>query len=114
MLCRNKVFQTFANVVLFAAALASGKVCAAESEVPDPNFEKAPRWDNTFNLKTWAGYKDNVLFSHEHAVDSPLVAAGLDALLWRLPENGWEYLILGSGEYIRYLPGQQVDKEVTV
>jgi len=55
-----------------------------------------------------------VLFSNQHRVESPFLAAGLDVLLWRLPENGWEYLILGTGEYLRYLPSQEVvDKEAT-
>ena len=76
-------------------------------------LEKFPRWDNTFNLKTWSGYKDNVLLSHQRAADSPFVAGGLDVLLWRLPENGWECLLLGSGEYIRYVPGGRVDKEIS-
>ncbi|MCI0538166.1 MAG: hypothetical protein L0Z50_23415 [Verrucomicrobiales bacterium] len=110
---RSQALQALANVALAASALAFGRVWAAENVAIDPDLEKAPLWDNTFNLKTWSGYKDNVLFSPENAVESPFVAVGLDALLWRLPADGWEYLIVASGEYIRYVPGEQVDQEAT-
>jgi hypothetical protein len=74
---------------------------------------KSSRWDNTFDLKTWSGYKDNVLFGHERRLESPFIAGGIDTLFWRQPGNGWEFLILGSGEYLRYLPGATVEKEAT-
>lgn len=72
---------------------------------------KIPRWDTTINVKSWAGYKDNVLFSHQQPRDSAFLAAGLDLFLWRLPENGREFLLIGSGEYLRYLPGNIAEDE---
>ena len=72
-----------------------------------------PAWDPTLNLKTWWGYKDNVLLSREHAIGSAFAAGGIDLLLWRLPRNGWEVILLGSGEYVRYFSADEVDKEVT-
>jgi hypothetical protein len=70
-------------------------------------------WNNSYNVRSWFGYKDNVLLGERSTVDSAFVAGGLDALFWRMPINGWEYLIFGTGDYIRYLPGKEVDKEVT-
>src|SRR5439155_6283335 len=113
MLGSNKLLWTCMRMLLMGSWLVAIGARAAQKDEIDAELEKISHWDNTFNLRTWSGYKDNVLFGHEHAVESAFVAAGFDALLWRLPDNGWEYLILGSGEYIRYVPGQQVDKEAT-
>jgi hypothetical protein len=73
-----------------------------------------PHWSNTYNVRSWFGFKDNVLLGRNAAMESPFIAGGLDALLWRLPVNGWEYLFLATGDYIRYLPGEEVNKEVTL
>src|SRR5262245_7154503 len=111
MSCHRKAFQTFVMVVLFIPLPAPKKACGAEGENSDLNLEKIPPWEKIFNLRTWSGYNDNWLFSHERALERPFLAAGLDFLLWRLPDNGWEYLLIGSGDYIRYIPAQPVDKE---
>ena len=70
-------------------------------------------WVKIFDTHLWAGYKDNVLLASRNVEESPFIAGGFDVTLFRVPENGWEYLVLGSGEYIRYLKAEDVDQEAT-
>jgi hypothetical protein len=110
----KQVLLALANLALLVSPVSGGELGGAAAEESDLDLlEPIPAWDNSFNLKTWSGYKDNVLFSPEQPVASPFVAGGLDFLLWRLPEDGRDFLILGSGEYIRYLRGERVDKEAS-
>jgi hypothetical protein len=70
-------------------------------------------WVKSVDLRLWSGYKDNVLLSDRNQIGSPFVAGGLDLMFYRLPVNGWEYLILSSSEYWRYLSASKVDQEAT-
>jgi hypothetical protein len=76
---------------------------------------EAPRhWEQTFNLRTWSGYKDNVLLGNQQTVESPFLAGGADYFLWRMPSNGWDYTLFLTADYIRYLNDEHVDDETTV
>jgi hypothetical protein len=97
----------FLRVSCFACLLFGISLYAEDADSAPSN------WNNSYNVRSWFGYKDNVLLGEHANVDSVFVAGGLDALFWRMPVNGWEYLIFGTGDYIRYLPGKEVDKEVT-
>ncbi len=87
---------------------------AAESDLDVPEELKLPSfWVKSFDLRAWSGYKDNVLLSDFNIIDSPFVAGGLDLMFYRLPVDGWEYLLLSSAEYVRYLSAPEVDQEAT-
>jgi hypothetical protein len=64
--CPLNGIKWIASAAVAAWAGTAGHVRAAENET-DLNLETFPSWDNTFTLRTWSGYKDNVLFSHENA-----------------------------------------------
>jgi hypothetical protein len=54
-----------------------------------------------------------VLLSELHVVGSPFIAGGLDLTLYRIPVDGWEYLFLSSGDYVRYFDVSAVPHEAT-
>ena len=98
----------FFFILTWIAAICRG---GAEARLEPGN--QVGRWNNTYTLKTWSGYKDNVLFSAQHPVGSPFAAIGADVFLWRPPEQSWDVVLLASGEYTCYIPGSEVTKEVT-
>lgn len=65
--------------------------------------DEIPRWDTTVNLRSWGGYKDNVTFNHNRPASSGYLGAGLDFFLWKLPGDGAEIQVIGTGEFLRYL-----------
>ncbi|MBM3831775.1 MAG: hypothetical protein FJ403_00570 [Verrucomicrobia bacterium] len=107
---REKIIGPDRYAVLFAIALVFwGRGFAQESGATPP---PSP-WNNIYNIRSWAGYKDNVLLGNRSTVDNAFVAGGLDALLWRMPVNGCEYFFFGTADYLRYFPGDEVNKELT-
>jgi hypothetical protein len=80
------------------------------SRASDTN--SAPLWIQSHEARVWAGYKDNVLLGYNNTTGSPLVAGGVDLIFFRLPSNGWEYLLMGSAEYVRYLSAREAEQEV--
>lgn len=68
-------------------------------------------WVRTFDPRLRVGFKDNVLLSNRNPVESPFGALGLDLTLYRLPVDGWEYLLLTSGDYVRYFDAGSVNEE---
>jgi hypothetical protein len=83
---------------------------AEEPELLSP--EKLPSaWIKTLEARTWAGYKDNVLLGNLNVIGSPLVAGGLDLMFYRLPVDGWEYLVLSSADYTYYPSAPQANPE---
>ena len=113
MYCWPKYFINSVSRAAFLYTMMCRCLQLSAAEITDAELAQLSRWDNTFNLKGWSGFRDNILFSNKDRVESPFVATGLDMLLWRLPENGWEVLVLGSGEYLRYLSAPRVQKEAT-
>jgi hypothetical protein len=101
----NRPLSWFFFLLLFAVSAS-----AAESETEE-DLRLPSVWVTSFEPRVWAGYKDNVLLAHQNPVDSALLGGALDATFYRLPIDGWEYLFLASGEYVRYLNASQVDQE---
>jgi hypothetical protein len=94
---------------LSLASFLSGFTSAAQdSELTPPSL-----WLQSHEIRTWSGYKDNVLLGHRNTVGSPLVAGGLDLMFFRLPAEGWEYMFLGSAEYTHYFAAGEVEREAT-
>ncbi|WCJ58460.1 hypothetical protein NXS98_12090 [Fontisphaera persica] len=74
---------------------------------------KIRRWDLTVNVAVGAGYKDNVLLSHDSRQGSPFVRLGMEATVLRLPEKGWSFSGLAVWEDLRFSRHLAVDKEQT-
>lgn len=87
---------------------------AASAEMDEVDLTLPSLWDHSFNVRTSAGYKDNVLLSANLPVDSPFLAGGFDAMSFRLPEDGWDCLIFASGDYTHYTRSEDVDDETSL
>lgn len=74
---------------------------------------KIRRWDVSAQVAVGAGYKDNVLLSHEQRKGSPFVRLATEWTLLRLPENGWSFSGLASWEDLRFTRHLAVDQEQT-
>lgn len=59
-------------------------------------------WDRELRVESGLGYKDNVLLSPYHRQGSAFFIYGLDALLLRLPLDGWEVVGSVTGDDTRY------------
>jgi hypothetical protein len=68
-------------------------------------------WDESFALRTGAGYKDNVFLNDTPTRGSPFFINGLDATVFRLPVDGWEYSFFMTGDDTRYWRNIGVDSE---
>jgi len=63
-------------------------------------------WDETFALRSGAGYKDNVLLSDADKTGSGFVQNGLDVAILRLPiTDPWELRLFLTGDDRRYWRG---------
>lgn len=60
-------------------------------------------WSHTLTLRTFSGFKDNVLLSPADMQGSAVIGGGLDYSLSRLPLDGWGVDVLVSGDDERYL-----------
>jgi hypothetical protein len=97
-------------ILMRLASLAAQDPDSSDAEVL--KAENLPSlWVKDVTLRTWAGYKDNILLANQNIIGSPLLAAGADLTMMRIPINGWECLLFASGEYTRYLTSSQVHQE---
>src|SRR4029078_5676155 len=101
---------------LLLLLLAFGSISlAADPQLDSALEEKLPSpWVKSFDVRSWVGYKDNVLLSNQNIVRSPFLAGSADITLLRLQISDWEALVFASGEYVRYLSAKDVDHEATV
>jgi len=76
-------------------------------------FDESFAWDETFQVRTGVGYKDNVLLSHLDRRGSPFVASGLDLSIIRLPFDGLEFYFFFTGDDSHYWHDVGVDREDT-
>jgi hypothetical protein len=79
---------------------------AQEIDVPP-----VPRWHPSVAVTTGAGYKDNVLLSHFNGEESAFIKSGLEFFLLRLPEEGPEFHLTLTGDDVRYLKSDSIEKE---
>jgi hypothetical protein len=75
---------------------------------------KPALWDNSANLRTGLGYKDNLLLSPSSPESSSFLTTEAEFLLLRLPLDGHEWMLLGFGEYTHYFAGEEVTHEEVV
>lgn len=90
-------------LIILMMALSSPRAWATGGDESGLDLDEIPRWDTTVNLRSWGGHKDNVTFSHNRPTSSGYLGAGLDFFLWKLPGEGAEIQIIGTGEFLRYL-----------
>jgi hypothetical protein len=73
--------------------------------------ESASPWDWSATLRGGAGYKDNVLLSQFFKESSVFTFTEAEAYLFRIPQNGWEFTGVFTGEDRRYWQSDSMDKE---
>lgn len=76
-----------------------------------PDLPTLSPWDTVFTLQSSAGYKDNVSLSAVRPTGSAFVRNQLEAMVFRLPLDGWEFNAFVSGEDTRFLTSEVVDRE---
>ncbi|HUS35969.1 MAG TPA: hypothetical protein VM680_11515 [Verrucomicrobiae bacterium] len=80
---------------------------AATADVP----EKESVWDWSATLRGGVGYKDNVLLSDFFKESSVFTFTDVEAFLFRLPTDGWEFTGVFTAEDRRYWQSESVNKE---
>lgn len=76
-----------------------------------PGLPTLSPWDTVFTFQSSAGYKDNVSLSAVRPGGSAFVRNQLEAIVFRLPLDGWEFNAFVSGEDTRFLASRVVDME---
>jgi len=76
-----------------------------------PDLPTLSPWDTVFTLQSSVGYKDNIALSAVRPSGSPFVRNQLEAIVFRLPVDGWEFNAFLSGEDTRFLASEVVDVE---
>ena len=105
---------SLAFLILLLAELALPAAAPSQERSVSTNefLPESPRlWTQGIELRTAAGYKDNLLLSHHRPEHSALFANAVDWTVGRLPLDGREFLLLVSAEDTRYPDGRQVDHE---
>lgn len=82
-----------------------------ERELEKEKGFKLSLWDKDLGLRTGMGYKDNILLSNDHPQGSAFWTAVLDALVFRLPLDGWQFNAYLNAEHVQYLDSPSVDNE---
>lgn len=90
---------------------------AANAFAQDPNLDahgvefEDPVWAQYYNLRFGGGYNDNVLRSRFVDQASPLSFAEFEAVVVRLPRNGFDFNVFLTGQDIRYFGPGDSDKD---
>lgn len=71
-------------------------------------------WDGSISLRTWAGYRDNPQLSSVNRVGSAFLAGGGEAMLFRLPLDGWEATFYGLLEHLGYFESELAPETIGV
>jgi hypothetical protein len=84
-------------------------------DLPDLAEEtfKKPIWTTFVSLQTGGGFNDNIAISPLRSESSPVFRNLLDLTLLRLPDDGGKFFVFSSWDDIRYVSGEDVDKEQT-
>src|SRR6185295_16053388 len=61
-----------------------------------------PKWEHEFNLRTGAGYRDNIGLSSLSPKESSFIATGLEIIVLRLPENNTQLSLFLSADDLHY------------
>ena len=71
-------------------------------------------WGTSGALRLVTGYRDNVLLSPFNPVSAPLVGAGADFIVNRLPADGTEVTLFATAEYTVFLNAPEAEPEALV
>ena len=103
----TRAISLWALVVLF---LPWGSGAADTNSLNLEEF-KIPIWNHSFELRGGAGYKDNVLLSNTNAEDSAFWMSGAEAMIFSLPNRGWQFNFFADATDVRYFDAPSVDSE---
>ena len=110
--CRwNPLTGRRALVALIALRTSVCPLPASAASLETDTIPTLSPWDSTVNVRSWAGYKDNVLLGNVVKEDSPFIGAGLDLVILRLPTSGTEFSLFASGEYVHFSAAPSADME---
>jgi hypothetical protein len=84
---------------------------SASEDLPELEDPFPSKWDNTYNVRFWSGYKDNVLLGKKFIESSPFVGGGVDLMFFRMPQDGTEFYAFATADYSQFLSAREVDQE---
>lgn len=70
-----------------------------------------PKWTGSATLHAGVGYRDNLLLSSTNPEKSGFVRAGLESLLWHVPQERIDYFGFINAERTQYFSGESVNHE---
>lgn len=98
-------------VAVLCCAFATAVRAAAAEEV-DPNLVEPLRsWELTGNLRTSAGFKENVLLSAVRSEDSAFARAEAEVFWWRPPTERFEALAFANAALTRFFDSAENPRE---
>lgn len=65
-------------------------------------------WTTSLHVEASSGYDDNLLLSESNPERSGFARAGVQSLLWHVPEHRSDYFVFLNGESTRYFTGKTV------
>jgi hypothetical protein len=74
---------------------------------------KPPVWNTFVTYQLGGGFKDNIAISPLRPESSPVLRNLFDVTFMRLPTDGGQFFVLSSWDDVRYVTGEDVDKEQT-
>jgi len=90
--------SALAAIFLLLCGRPSALGAAAKLELP----EGFPLWQPSVSLRAGIGYKDNVTMSSFTPQGSGFEIANVEAMLFRLPWNNWDFAAFATGSDARY------------
>jgi hypothetical protein len=108
---QSQLTSRISFILASTLALSFSNIPVASEEIPELEVPLPSKWDNTYNVRFWSGYKDNVLLGKQFIEASPFVGAGVDLMFFRMPLDGTEFYLFATGDYSHFLSAREVDKE---
>ncbi|HEY9173104.1 MAG TPA: hypothetical protein VI136_12525 [Verrucomicrobiae bacterium] len=72
-------------------------------------------WNTAFEVRGGLGYKDNVTLSPNEAAEaSGFWLSRAEAMIFRLPSQGWQFNFFATADDVRYFDAESVDSEQVV
>ena len=99
------------NLSGLAVLLVPWGAAAADTNSFNLDEFKIPLWSSSFELRGGTGYKDNVLLSNTNAEDSAFWMSGAEAMVFSLPNHGWQFNFFADATDVRYFDAPSVDSE---
>ena len=98
------------------AIMAAARIAAGPPELPGvhPQPDVGLFWDSLLTLRTAGGQKQNAILSAFNPQDTPLLVAGIEYFVSRLPVDGHGFTLFVSGDERRYLNPVEVSPTTAV